>query len=281
MKTPDPVVVARLVESWLAEDIGRGDRTSEAVIPADLWGTARVEARSDAVVAGIDIAAECFAQAGRDALKWVPEAEDGERVGAGDVLARVEGPLRPILAAERTALNILQRLSGVATFTSRFVEAVAGTSAAIVDTRKTTPGLRSLEKYAVTVGGGTNHRFGLDDGILIKDNHIAAAGSVVEAVRRARATAPHGLRIEVEVQDLAGLDEALVAGAEAVLLDNMSPQLVRAAVERTSGRALLEASGGITLANVRSYAETGVGLISIGALTHSAPAVDLALEVGV
>ena len=193
--------------------------------------------------------------------------------------ARVSPAAASILAAERVALNYMMRLSGIASLTRKYVDAVEGTGVSILDTRKTTPGLRTMEKYAVRVGGGSNHRAGLDDGILIKDNHIAAAGNVAEAVARARAAAPHGLKVEVEVQDLDQLDEAISAGAEAILLDNMSPQLVREAVTRAGGKALLEASGGIKLDNLKEYAETGVDLISVGALTHSARAIDLSLEV--
>lgn len=265
--------------SWLSEDVGRGDRTTEAVVPADLEGRARVEARQAAVIAGLDVAAEVFRQLGGEGVKWLPELSDGARVERGDVLARIEGPLRVILTGERTALNILQRLSAIATTTATAVAAIADTGARVVDTRKTTPGLRILEKYAVTVGGGHNHRAGLDDGILVKDNHIAAAGGVAEATRRAVSRAPHGLVVEVEVTDLSGLDEALANGATAILLDNMTPEQVAEAVERIDGRAVLEASGGIDHSNIRAYAQAGVDLISLGALTHSAPAVDLALEV--
>ena len=268
-----------MVEAWLAEDVGRGDRTTAAVVPDDVVGRARIEAREPAVVAGLDAARLCFTKIGGEAIKWLPEVQDGERVGAGDVLARIEGPLAAILTAERTALNLLQRLSAVATLSASFVAEIEGTKARIVDTRKTTPGLRLLEKHAVAVGGGRNHRFGLDDGILVKDNHIQAAGGVTEATRRAVAGAPHGLVVEIEVQNLDELDEAIAAGAHAVLLDNMSPDLVRVAVERAGGKVVLEASGGIDLTTVRSFAETGVDLISVGALTHSAPAIDLALEV--
>jgi nicotinate-nucleotide pyrophosphorylase (carboxylating) len=229
------------------------------------------------VICGLPVAAAVFAEAGD--VKWFPEIVEGARVDPGVVLARIEGPLRSILTGERTALNILQRLSGVATLTSRFVESVAGSRARIVDTRKTTPGLRVLEKYAVAVGGASNHRFGLDDGILVKDNHVAAAGGVGEATRRALEGAPLGLRVEVEVRDLDELEEAIEAGANIVLLDNMQPDEVASAVERASGRVLLEVSGGITLDSVSAYAATGIDLISVGALTHSAPAVDLALEV--
>ena len=265
------------VEAFVAEDVGRGDRTTEAVISAEATGRARIEARERIVVAGLEAARLCFEAAG-GGLDWSVEVPDGEVAEAGVTIVTLDGPMRTILTGERTALNLLARLSGVATATATYVERIGGTSAKLVDTRKTTPGLRSLEKYAVTVGGATNHRHGLDDGILIKDNHITAAGSITEAVHRAK-DVPHGLKVEVEVEDLDGLDEAIAAGADAVLLDNMSPEMVTEAVTRAGGKALLEASGGITLENVRSYAETGVDLISSGALTHSARAVDLALEV--
>jgi nicotinate-nucleotide pyrophosphorylase (carboxylating) len=275
--SPDRSQIRHLIQAFLAEDIGRGDHTTSTIVPPDLMGTARIEARVPAVVAGLDVARACFEELGD--VDWRPEVSDGDRVEAGAVLVRIAGPLAVILTAERTALNLLQRLSGVATVTSEYVYEIRGTGARIVDTRKTTPGLRVLEKYAVRCGGGSNHRFGLDDGILIKDNHIAAVGGIGEAVDRTRRSIPHGLKIEVEVTDLHELDEALAAGADAVLLDNMSPELVREAVNRAGGKTLLEASGGMTLATVRSYAQAGVDLISVGALTHSAPSIDLALEV--
>lgn len=270
-----------LVDAWLAEDIGRGDVTTSSVVPSDVEGRARIEAREPCIVAGMNAASACFELVSdrfERVLEFKEVVEDGGRVDAGDVIARIEGPLAPILTAERTALNLLARLCGVATMTRNYVEAVGGTGARIVDTRKTTPGLRSLQKHAVVVGGGSNHRFGLDDGILIKDNHLAAAGGVSEALKRARANAPHGLRIEVEVATLQELEAALEGGAEAILLDNMTPDTVAEVVRITAGRALLEVSGGINLDTVRSYAMTGVDLISVGALTHSAPSIDLALE---
>jgi nicotinate-nucleotide pyrophosphorylase (carboxylating) len=270
--------ISNTVAAWVAEDVGRGDRTTEAVVPAGARGRARIEARGPLIVAGLDVAELCFDAAGGD-VKWRPQMVDGDPAESGSVIAYVDGSLRTILTGERTALNLLGRLCGVASIARRYTDAIAGTPARIVDTRKTTPGLRVLEKYAVSVGGATNHRFGLDDGILIKDNHIAAAGGVTEAVRRASRAAPHGLRVEVEVTDFAELDEAVAAGADVVLLDNMDPEAVRDAVTRAGGKVILEASGGITLDNVRAYAETGVDLISIGALTHSAPAADVALEV--
>ena len=270
--------IEQFAAAWLAEDVGRGDRTTKAVVAEGALGRAHIEARSTTVVAGLDAARACFAH-GDGAVEWLSLHEDGDFVDFGTTLVRLSGSLRTILTGERTALNILGRLSGIATVTRRYAEAIAGTPAQLVDTRKTTPGLRLFEKYAVRVGGGRNHRFGLDDGVLIKDNHIAAAGGVSEAVRRARDGVPHGLRVEVEVTDLSELDEALSAGADAVLLDNMTPDEVAGAVACAGGKAVLEASGGITLENIRAYAETGVDLISVGALTHSAPSADLSLEV--
>jgi nicotinate-nucleotide pyrophosphorylase (carboxylating) len=274
-------VLEEMAARWLAEDTGRGDVTTRAVIPADRAGVARFEAREEAVVAGLPVARACFDLVSDRAAEWHGFVSDGDRVGAGDTLARIEGPLAAILVAERTALNLVGRLSGIATLTRRFLEEVEGTAATIVDTRKTTPGMRLLEKAAVRAGGGSNHRFGLDDGVLIKDNHVAAVGSVEDAVRRARSAVPHGLKVEVEVTTLDQLDAAIAAGADAVLLDNMQPEMVAEAVQRAGGKATLEASGGITLENVRLYAETGVDLISVGALTHSAPSIDVALEVEV
>jgi nicotinate-nucleotide pyrophosphorylase (carboxylating) len=275
----DPALVRSLVESWLAEDLGRGDVTTRAVVPLDRFGRARLEAREAGVIAGLDVAKACFEVTSEGAITWEAKVGDGQPVAAGDVLAFLEGPLAPVLAAERTALNVLARLSGVATLTRRYVDAVSGTGARVVDTRKTTPGMRALQKYAVRAGGGSNHRFGLDDGVLIKDNHIVAAGGVAAAVRRALEVAPHGLRVEVEVTTINELDEALAAGADSVLLDNMTPKTVALAVQRTGGRVPLEVSGGVTLDTIRDYADTGVDLISVGALTHSAPTIDLALEV--
>lgn len=278
MNPLDTPQIRSLVESFVAEDVGRGDRTTDAVVPPSAAGKARIEARAPFVVAGLPLCEMVFGAAGGNVTVSL-KADDGERVEAGRVLARLSGSLRTILTGERVALNLLGRLSGVASAAAAYAEAIEGTPARVVDTRKTTPGLRLLEKYAVRAGGCDNHRFGLDDGILVKDNHIAAAGSVTEAVRRARAGAPHGLRVEVEVADAAGLDEALASGADAILLDNMTPDEVKTCVARAGGKALLEASGGITVENVRAYAESGVDLVSSGAITHSAGAVDVALEV--
>ncbi|MDQ3915903.1 MAG: carboxylating nicotinate-nucleotide diphosphorylase [Actinomycetota bacterium] len=275
----DLSLIRPYVERWLAEDVGRGDITTAAVIPQKAYAVARLEAREVFVLAGLGVAGLCFEVAGGGALEWDPKHDDGDVVPEGAVLARVEGHLRSILTAERTALNILARLSGIASLTAEYAESVHGSGARVVDTRKTTPGLRVLEKYAVRAGGGSNHRFGLDDGILIKDNHIAAAGGIGPAVRCARMNAHHGLRVEVEVEDLAGLDEAIEAGADMVLLDNMTVSEVAAAVSRAEGRVVLEVSGGVDLDNVGDYARAGADLISVGALTHSARSVDVALEV--
>lgn len=269
-----------LVQGFLAEDVGRGDVTTEAVIAPSRRGEAWIESRERAVIAGLDIALECFRIAGPQSTEASATVREGPRVDPGERVATISGDLRAVLTAERTALNLLGRLSGIATLTSRFVAAVAGTPSRIVDTRKTTPGMRRLEKYAVRVGGGSNHRFGLDDGILIKDNHIAAAGGLSKAIAAARDSGRFGLAIEVEVSDLDELDEALAAGADAVLLDNMSPEMAAEAVRRVGGKLLLEASGGINLDNVRAFACSGVDVISVGALTHSASSVDFSLEVG-
>jgi nicotinate-nucleotide pyrophosphorylase (carboxylating) len=276
----DASFVRREVTDFLAEDIGRGDRTTDAVVPVDAMGRARIEVREAAVIAGTDVARACFeVTGGSHSLAWDAIAADGSAVNPGQIVAAVEGSLRGLLTAERTALNLLARLSGIATLTAAFVQAVRGCPTRIVDTRKTTPGLRILEKYAVRIGGGHNHRFGLDDGILIKDNHIAAAGHLTEAVHRAKAATPPGLRVQIEVTDLDELHAAISAGADAVLLDNMSPAQVAAAVAAAGGKVVLEASGGVTLDNVRAYAETGVDMISVGALTHSARSIDVSMEV--
>lgn len=276
---PFPYLVVRTaIREWLLEDLGTGDVTTQVVVPPGMRGRAEIVAREPGVLCGLPVVAAVFAELDR-AVLVDPLLRDGDQLVPGVPVARVVGPLHSILAGERLALNLLQRLSGIATLTRRFVEAVAGTGAVILDTRKTTPGLRALEKYAVRVGGGRNHRFGLFDGILIKDNHMRAVGSVAEAVRRARERAPHPLAIEVEVTTLAELDEALAAGADWILLDNMDLATMREAVNRVAGRAKLEASGGVTLERVRAIAETGVDAISVGALTHSARALDIALEI--
>lgn len=280
LELPRDAVVA-IVRRALEEDLPWGDVTTNAVIPADLKARATIEARQPGIVAGMLVAETAFALVD-PAVCFTRLRQDGESFGKGDRLAVVEGRARSLLSGERVALNFLQRMSAIATTTQQYVDAVAGLKAGIIDTRKTTPGLRLLEKYAVTVGGGANHRFSLSDGVLIKDNHIAAVQregyGIGEAVRRARASAPHTIRVEVEVETIDQLREALDAGADMVLLDNMSPDLLREAVRLVAGRAVTEASGGITLETVRAVAETGVDLISVGALTHSVRALDLAME---
>ena len=273
--------VRRIVELALDEDIGLGDITSQATVPTDRQAKGVFLAKSAGVVSGLDAVATVFAQVD-PRIVFTPRVADGDRIERGMVLATVSGPARSLLGAERVALNFLQRLSGVATATARYVAAVEGTRARIIDTRKTTPGLRLLEKAAVRHGGGHNHRVGLSDGVLIKDNHLAAIGGpdrITKAVAAARDNAPHTLKIEVEVTTLDELGQALAAGADVILLDNMSSDQMAEAVRRTGGRALLEASGGITLDSVRAVAETGVDLISSGALTHSSPALDISLEI--
>jgi nicotinate-nucleotide pyrophosphorylase (carboxylating) len=272
--------VRRLIELALDEDLGRGDVTSSITVgPDGREVVADMNAREPIVVFGIDVAAAVFALVD-PRIDIEVHAPDGTRVDRGALLMTVRGHAHQVLAAERTALNFVQRLSGVATHARRYADAVAGTKARVVDTRKTTPGFRALEKAAVLAGGCSNHRFDLGSGVLIKDNHIAACGSVRAAVEAAKAKAPHPLRVEVEVTNLGELDEALAAGAEIVLLDNMSPAQVEVAAARAHGRnVLVEVSGGITLATIADYARAGADLISVGALTHSAPAVDIGLDV--
>ena len=265
-----------LVRRALAEDVGEGDLTAQAVVPTDARARGMAIAKQEGVVAGLSAAKAVFAELDADVEVSVC-CMDGDHVQAFDELLALSGSARAILAGERVALNLLGRLSGVATLTAAYVAAVEGTGARILDTRKTTPGLRALEKAAVVAGGGTSHRFGLYDAILVKENHVRVAGGVGEAARRALADAPAGVVVEVEVENVDELREALDAGIERVLLDNMGPADLRAAVALAGGRAKLEASGGITLENVRSIAETGVDFISIGALTHSAPALDVSL----
>jgi len=265
------------VERALAEDLGPGDITTALSIAPEARGRCRIEAREALVVCGLELAREVFHRVDAE-LVWEPGCSDGAPAEAGDRLVTVAGSVHGILAGERTALNFLARSCGIATLTRRFVDRVEGTGAVIVDTRKTLPGWRVLDKYAVAVGGGVNHRIGLYDGILIKDNHIAAAGSIEAAVKATRHAAPANLRIQVEVQSEAEAIAAREAGADLLLLDNRSPAEIRGIVQRLGGQIQLEASGGIHLENVREYAETGVHRISIGALTHSAPSSDLALE---
>lgn len=271
----DPALLDALVARALAEDVGDGDATAAATVPAGARAVARIRQKAPGVVYGLALAERAFRALDPQAA-CVRQVEEGTWREDGGPVLEVRGDARAVLAAERTALNFLGRLSGIATLTAECVREVEGTGARILDTRKTTPGLRMAEKAAVYFGGGTNHRIGLFDEILIKENHAAAAGGVGEAVRRARAARPD-LPLEVEVRSLDELDEALEAGAPRVMLDNMDLATMRAAVERTAGRASLEASGGVTLGRLREIAETGVDFISIGALTHSAPALDLSL----
>jgi nicotinate-nucleotide pyrophosphorylase (carboxylating) len=272
----DPVVVEELITAALAEDIGFCDLTSELVIPAETRAELALNARQDIVLAGIDVAARIFRR--RPGCTVDLRAKDGDRVRAGAALGRVEGPARGLLSVERTALNFLQHLSGIATLTAQYAERIAGTRAVLIDTRKTTPGLRALEKHAAQLGGARNHRLRLDDGVLIKDNHISVCGSIAAAVQRARAGAPVLTKIEVECDTLAQVKEALAAGADMILLDNMGLDEMRQAVALSSGRVPLEASGGVRLETVRAIAETGVDFISVGRITQSAPAVDIGLD---
>ncbi len=255
------------------EDIGSGDLTTIYCVPPDKIGSGRLIAKEEGVLAGIDVAAEAFTFLDRT-VKCQILFKDGQTVSRGDLVMTVNGPLQAILSAERVALNLLQRLSGIATQTALWVEEIEEYPARLTDTRKTTPGLRMFEKYAVRVGGGQNHRMALDGGIMIKDNHIAAAGGITEAVRAVRDKAPFTLKIEVEVTDLDQLQEALAAGADIIMLDNMDSQIMKQAFEINAGRALLEASGNVTLSRLKEIAETGVDYISCGALTHSAKALD-------
>lgn len=272
------LIITRAVEAALAEDLGtRGDLTTDATVPADAMATATFGARREGVISGLAVAGAAFHAMHADVV-FEPLVADGDRVPAGAVVARVVGPARALLTAERVALNFLCHMSGIATLTRRFVDAVAGTHVRIADTRKTTPGLRAFEKYAVRCGGGQNHRSGLYDAILIKDNHIVAAGGVEPAIVAARTHAGHMVKIEVEVGSLVELAEAMKHPVDAVLLDNMDLATLRLAVEMVDGRALTEASGGVSLETVRGIAETGVDLISVGALTHSAPILDLGLD---
>lgn len=269
--------VESLIDQWLAEDIGHGDLTTEIMIDADASGAFALNARQDLTVAGLEIAGLVWRRRD-DRVSFEPAARDGETAVKGALLARVEGPAQPILTAERVALNVLQHLSGIATLSAAYVAEIKGTGAALVDTRKTTPGLRVLEKHAVVCGGGRNHRLGLDGGIMLKDNHIAVSGGIAAAVARARAQAPLLTKIEVECDRLDQVDEALAAGADVIMLDNMNNDDMREAVGRIAGRALVECSGGVTLETIRGKAETGVDVISVGRITQSAPAVDIGLD---
>jgi nicotinate-nucleotide pyrophosphorylase (carboxylating) len=273
----DPERVRSLVRAALDEDLGRGDLTTDVIVPESARARGDLVAKQELVVAGMDLARAAF-QALDPAARWEPEAREGDRFFPGTVMGSVAGRARALLTAERVALNFLQRTCGVATLTRRFVDAVAGTRTRIRDTRKTTPLLRFLEKYAVEVGGGVPHRPGLDAAILVKENHIRIAGSVRQATLRAVAGA-EGREVEVEVERLEQIDEAILAGAQMLLLDNLTPGEVRQAMEAVAGRVSVEVSGGVRLDNVREYAECGPDYIAVGALTHSAPAADISLEI--
>jgi nicotinate-nucleotide pyrophosphorylase (carboxylating) len=275
------IMLEPAVRAALLEDLGRaGDLTTEACVPAGATAHARLVVRVPGVIAGLDLAA-CAFRLIDPAIVFAREAEDGDRAAAGARIATITGPARGILTAERVALNFLGHLSGIATATRGIADAIAHTTCRVACTRKTTPGLRALEKYAVRCGGGVNHRFGLDDAILIKDNHIAIAGGVTAALTRARSRAGHLVKIELEVDTLAQLEEALSVGVDAVLLDNMTPEALRQAVAMVAGRAITEASGGITPDTAPAMAETGVDLISAGWLTHSVRTLDIGLDIPV
>ena len=272
---PDPAIIAAAVATALPEDIGQGDITTKAVIPAATRLKLVMAARQEIILAGLPVAVAVFAKVAPKA-NMVMQAQDGDSITAGGIIAHIEGPAADLLAAERVALNFLQTLSGIATLTSAYAKKIQGTGAVLLDTRKTIPGLRVLSKYATHIGGASNHRMRLDDGVLIKDNHIAVAGSAGEAVKRAKGA---GLKdIEIECDTLEQVSEALDAGADRLLLDNMAPDMLRQAVKLTAGRATLEASGGVTLETIRAIAETGVDFISVGAITMSAPSVDIGLD---
>lgn len=271
-------LIEKLIEDALWEDIGPGDVTSDAVIPEEASSTAEIIAKQDLVLAGTLVVREVF----RKLDPWVqftPLAHDGNTVQAGAIIAQVEGKTRALLAGERVALNVLQHLSGIATQTAKFREILKGQRAEILDTRKTLPGLRALEKYAVRMGGGRNHRQGLYDGILIKDNHIAAAGGIIKAMANIRTKVQPLLKIEVEVKNLDEVREAMAAGATMIMLDNMPPHLMKQAVNIVAGKVLVEASGNVTLENLKAIAETGVDFISSGSITHSAPAADISMKI--
>lgn len=274
---PEPLVEAA-VRAALAEDLGlQGDITTNATVPATARAKAVIAARTDGVIAGLQLAEASFRALDPNVMFEIV-TQDAKKTSAGSVIARVTGQARALLTAERVALNYMGRLSGIATLTRRYVDTVAGTHVKVVDTRKTTPGMRAFEKYAVRCGGGQNHRTGLFDAILIKDNHIVAAGGLSNAISAAQAAAGHMVKIEVEVDTLEQLDDVLKYNVDAILLDNMTPAQLKQAVKMIAGRAIAEASGGVSLATVRAIAESGVDMISIGALTHSAPVLDLGLD---
>jgi len=268
--------IDRIIDTALAEDIHTGDITTLSVLPKARTMRARLIAKEPMILAGIAVAQRVFARLDPN-TGFSAAFSDGDRLEVGDVIARIEGDAASLLQGERVALNLLQRMCGIATQTHAYVKEIEGTGARVVDTRKTTPGLRVLEKYAVRVGGGTNHRTGLYDGVLIKENHIAAAGGILEAVRLARAYIPHPLKIEVETETLEQVGLALQAGADIIMLDNMTLEQMREAVQLIAQRALVEASGGVNLTTIKGIAQTGVDIISVGALTHSVRAADISM----
>lgn len=275
----DNVIIKEIIDRALQEDIGTGDITTESTVPEGYATIGFIRAKETGVVAGLPVAEAVFRRLNND-ISFQPRAKDGDKVQTGQLLARVEGDARAVLTGERVALNFLQRMSGIATKTAYMASLITGEKARLVDTRKTTPGLRVLEKYAVRVGGGNNHRFGLYDAVLIKDNHIKVAGSIARAVELARQAAFHSMKIEVEVESLEGVKEALNAWADIIMLDNMDVETMREAVDMVAGRALLEASGGINDETIISVAKTGIDLISVGSITHSVKALDISLDVG-
>lgn len=274
----NPLELEALIDRSLSEDIGAGDITTNSIVTPEAITTGYIVAKEEGVIAGLFVAEAVFKRLDPGA-DFQARVSDGERVSRGDILAVVNGKARAILTGERVALNFLQRMSGIATATARLAEQLKGAGAQVVDTRKTTPGLRLLEKYSVRAGGGHNHRFGLYDAVLIKDNHIKVAGGITAAVAAARRESPHTARIEVEAEDLAGVKEALAARADIIMLDNMDLSAIREAVALIDGRALVEASGGISEENIREVAGTGVDLISVGALTHSVKSLDISLDI--
>lgn len=268
--------IERIVRTALIEDIGLGDVTTEVTVPSDALARAELVAKEDFTLAGLDVAAEVFRILDPD-VKFEKIFADGHLVRKGEVIAWLKGKASVLLQGERVALNLLQRMSGIASLTAKYVSEVQGTGATIVDTRKTVPGLRALDKYSVRMGGGRNHRIGLFDGVLIKENHIAAAGGIAAAIDRAKQKLPHTLKIEIETRDLAEVEEALNAGADIIMLDNMNLEEMRQGVDLIAGKAVVEASGGVSLERVRDIAETGVDIISVGALTHSVMAADISM----
>ena len=272
------ILIDKIVEQALSEDIGTGDITSESIIPSNLKAKGIIKTSEEGVVAGLDITCLVFQKLDSEII-FQEKIKDGAKVAQGKVLAEITGPARTILKGERVALNFLQRMSGIATITSKFCQEVKDLPVRIFDTRKTTPGLRILEKYAVRMGGGYNHRFGLYDAVLIKDNHIAVAGGIKSAVNSIRKQISHTVKIEVEVENLSQLQEALEMKVDIIMLDNMDLETMKEAVKMVKGKVLIEASGGITLDNVRKIAQTGVDLISVGSLTHSVKSLDISMEI--